>query len=119
MRIQITGDRLGNTTNNQITSQVRGADNVLVPGVLNWAAVATRTQGTVTTISADITTEETVSSGDYAGTLVTQEFVSGYILGAAEYWLGTNGDLFLPSGVVFPDGPMQPATPAAEGAPTE
>lgn len=103
MRIQIIGDRLGNTTNTQITAQVRGADNVLVPGVLSWAAVATKTmQGTRVTISAEITTEEVVSTGDFAGTPVTQEFVGEYIVGAAEWWLGTDGDMFLASSVAFP-----------------
>lgn len=102
MKIQITGDRLASTTNTQITSQVRGAGSALVPGVLSWDSVATRTvSGTQSRISATITTEDVVSSGDYTGTEVTPEFVCSYITGAAEWWLGTDGDMFLPHEAVI------------------
>ena len=122
MRIQIIDDRIGTATNTQITAQVRGADNVLVPGVLAWAAVATKTlQGVTVTISAEITTEEVVSTGDYAGTPVTQEFISEYIVGAGEWWLGTDGSMFVASSVAFPQ-PLslqQDETPAETPAPAE
>lgn len=97
MKVTITGDRLGSTTNNDITGQVRGADSVLVPGVLSWDAVATRSvAGGQARITATITAEDIVSSGDYAGSEVTTDFVTSYILGAAEWWLSTDGAMFMP-----------------------
>ena len=97
MKISISGDRLGSTTNAEITAQVRGADSVLVPGVLSWSGVATRTvSGQTSRITATVETEDIVSSGDYVGTEVTGEFVSSYITGAQEWWLGGDGAMFLP-----------------------
>jgi len=98
MKITITGDRLANSTNTAITSQVRGAEAVLVPGVTDWDAVATRTvSGETSRITSTITAEDIVSSGDYVGQEVTPEFVTSYILGAGEWWLTADGGMFLPT----------------------
>lgn len=71
-----------------VRSYLAGSDQSLfVPGVLSWdnAEVSYNDNGDIV-VSADLATEDVVSSGDWRGQDVGPDWVMSYIMGAAEHW---------------------------------
>jgi len=94
MRITISSDVLENeydsfpVTGSWAREYIAGAGSVIVPGVISWDNVTAEMPdpGTLV-ITADLVTEDVISSGDYKGDEVNEEFVRSYVTGADAYWL--------------------------------
>lgn len=71
-----------------VSSYLAGTDqSLLVPGVLSWdnAQVSYNDEGNIV-VTADLATEDVVSSGDWKGQDVGPDWIMGYIMGAADHW---------------------------------
>lgn len=94
MRITVVSEQLADMYDGHVvdddfvSSYLAGTDqSLIVPGVLSWdnAEVSYDDDGNIV-VSADLTTEDVVSSGDWQGQDVGRDWIMGYIMGAAEYW---------------------------------
>lgn len=110
MRVKVTSDLLMDKYDGASTKSpdwyvgyLAGAGEYIVPGITGWdemnVHVNTTGTGDVTVIiDAFVTADEFVESGEWAGQIVNDRWVSEYIRGAGEYWLAPG--VLMPTEVV-------------------
>lgn len=109
MRVTVTSELItteydGHDTTDPefFTGYIAGAEPYIVPGVTGWDNVTAEVSGEVVTISADLTTLETVPSDHESGNgnePVNEDWVRKYVMGADAYWLAP--EVLMPTEVTF------------------
>lgn len=92
MRITVTADVLASTYDGEtvtadfVRKYLENTDGLIVPGTA-WANVTAHMADPVTVVvTADVLHEGVVSSGDYKGQEISEDWVRDYIIGADVYW---------------------------------